>query len=212
VNRASAIKWFLLASVVVATATIGYFSLRGSGGSGDPSIVLAEPFNTVHGLTVENGSAFDRAAVEIGTAKKLVLPHNATVRQSGETGKVQFFMKKSLSFLGHPPEPMSIRDARKNMGCAVKIEGRELVLATFAEWDSHKEGGTRIKLLVAVPKGVEVEQRKGLSGENSVGHEWHGQYLTKPKDAEGGYWYGPASPAQGWMAVPDVPDPDRTAQ
>jgi hypothetical protein len=66
-------------------------------------------------------------------------------------------------------------------------------------------------LVVEIPEGVAVEQRAGLSGNDSEGREWNGVYLTKPKDAKGGYWYGPASPAQGWVGVPDVPDPERTA-
>ena len=49
----------------------------------------------------------------------------------------------------------------------------------------------------------------GMVGQ--TGREWHGVYLTKPKDAKAGYWYGPASPADGWSAVPDVPDPERHA-
>jgi hypothetical protein len=208
-KRASVIKWVFLTSVVVVAGMIGYFSFRGTGSSDDPSIVLAEPFHTVQGLIIENGSAFDKAAVDIGTASKLVLPHDAMVRRKGEARKVQFFMMKTLEFAGHPPEPMSIRDARKNMGCAVKTGGGYLLIATFGEWDSHIEGGTRMKLVVDVPEGLEVEQRKGLSGEDSAGHERHGQHLTKPK---GGYWYGPAAPAEGWTAVPDVPDPDRTAE
>ena len=66
-----------------------------------------------------------------------------------------------------------------------------------------------IKLLV--PEGIEVEKRGGLSGEHSAGREWHGAYLTKPKEVKEGWWYGPASPAGGWLAVPDVPDPHRRA-
>jgi hypothetical protein len=68
-----------------------------------------------------------------------------------------------------------------------------------------------MKLVAVVPDVCEVEQRKGLSGEDSSGREWDGHYLTKPKDAKDGYWYGPASPAEGWTAVPAVPDPERTA-
>jgi hypothetical protein len=161
---------------------------------------------------VQNGSAYDRAGVELGAATKVVLPDNAQVRRTPEGGKVQLFMKKTLSFHGHPPESMSISGARKNMGCAVRTEGTALIVATFGEWDSHIEGGTFMRLVAIIPEGTEVEERPGLSGEKSAGREWHGFYLTKPKDAQGGYWYGPASPAEGWAAVPDVPDPDRTAK
>src|SRR5258708_9041684 len=106
-------------------------------------------------------------------------------------------MAKTLAFFGHPPAPMSIRNARKNVGCAVKPEEDALVVATYGEWDSI-EGGARMKLLASVPEGVEVEHRNGFSGPSSAGREWHGKYLTKPKDAQDGYWYGPASPTDGW--------------
>jgi hypothetical protein len=89
---------------------------------------------------------------------------------------------------------MSIRDARKNMGCATKREGEDLVVATYGEWDSHIEGGAFMLVLAVVPEGVEVESRKGLSGTGSAAREWHSNYLSKPANAKGGYWYGPASP------------------
>jgi hypothetical protein len=199
-------KWSLAVLAVLLLIAFGLW-LTGWRPNIDRSIDLSDRFGKV-----ENGSAYDRAAIDIAGAKKIVLPHDAVVRRAGEPGKVQFFMKKTLGFGGHPPERMSIRDARKNMGCAVRADGDNLLLATFGEWDSHIEGGTRMKLVAYVPEGVEVEQRKGLSEEDSAGQEWHGQYLTKPKDAKGGYWYGPASPSEGWEAVPDVPDPDRTAK
>jgi hypothetical protein len=72
----------------------------------------------------------DRAAVDLGKAKKVALPDTAAVRRAGEAGKVQLSMAKTLSFGGHPPRPMSTRGARKNMGCAVRVEGGALVVAT----------------------------------------------------------------------------------
>jgi len=212
VKRASAIRWFLVASLVVAATAIAYFSLSKNGGSDDPSIVLTEPFRTVHGRVVENGSVFDRAAVKIGTSKMLVLPHDAIIRRKGAPGEVQLFMKKTLEFAGHPPEPMSVRDARRNMGCAVKVDGHDLLIATFGEWDSHIEGSAQMKLVVNIAHGVEFEMRKGFSGENSAGHDVNEGVVSMPQGLKGGYWYGPTLPAQGWTAVPDVPDPDRTAQ
>ena len=144
-------------------------------------------------------------------AKKLALPDTATVRRAGEAGTVQLFMAKTLSFAGHPPGPMSTRGARKHMECAARVEGDALVVATYGEWDSRIEGGAHLKLVAVVPDGIEVEQRKGLSGPDSAGQERHGQDLTQRKDAREGYWYGPASPADGWTAVPAVPDPERRA-
>ena len=114
---------------------------------------------------------------------------------------------KSL-FAGHPPEPMSIHGARKNMGCAIRAEGDDLVVATYGEWDSQIEGGASIKLVAVVPDGVKVEKRKGLSGPDSAGQKRNSR---NPTEAPGGYWYGPASPGEGWTAVPATPDLERTA-
>jgi hypothetical protein len=160
---------------------------------------------------VENGSAFDRATLDLTPYQVLVLPEDAEVREGAPEKTLQIFMRKTLGFVGHPPEGMSIRGARKNMGCAVKAQGDTLTVATFGEWDSHIEGGAHMGLLFIVPEDVQVRRQKHLSGEDSVGREWHGQYLTKPVDAKEGYWYGPASPGRGWAAVPDVPDLERRA-
>jgi hypothetical protein len=205
-KRSAAIKWSLVAmGCLIGIA--GVLWLAGWRPNFDRTIVLSERFGNV-----ENGSAFDRAAVDLGNAKKVVLPRNAAVDRGAAGDRLQLFMKKTLAFGGHPPERMSIRGARKNMGCAVKAEGDVLVVATFGEWDSRIEGGAHMRLVAVVPEGVEIERRQGLSGPDSAGREWHGQYLTKPKNARDGYWYGPASPAEGWTAVPDVPDPERGAK
>lgn len=205
-----ALWWLTVAVALLAVVVVSMWLAGWLPGGGDPSLDIDEPF--APSQKVENGNAYDRAAVELGTAAKVVLPDDAVIRRSTEIGMVELFMKKTLAFGGHPPERMSIRDARNNMGCAVKAEDRALVVATFGEWDSHIEGGAYMRVIAIVPEGVELEQRKGLSGETSAGREWHGQWLTKPKDAKGGYWYGPASPADGWTAVPTVPDGGRTAK
>jgi hypothetical protein len=198
-----------LNSMFLAAAMVG-LCLAGCSSQDDPGVDVND--QRAPSEKVENGTAFDKAALNPGTAKKIVLPDSATVRRTAESGPISLFMAKRLHFGGHPPEPMSIRGARKNMGCAVKAEGETLIIATFGEWDSHKEGGADMKLVVVVPERLEVEKRGGLSGENSAAREWSGTYLTKPAEAKGGYWYGPASPAGGWSAVPDEPDHDRTAK
>jgi hypothetical protein len=211
-KRPVAVRWLILSTGVLAVGLTAYFFIRGKWPGGDNSIVLSEPFHTVHGLTIENGSTFDQGSVDIRPYKKLIVPKDAEVRNAAAGAPLQVFMRKTLSFHGHPPEPMSVWTARKNMGCAVKAEGETLHLATFGEWDSRIEGGASMCLMLLVPEGVEVEKRSRMSGPDSVGREWNGQYLTKPKDAKGGYWYGPASPAEGWAAIPDVPDPKRVAE
>jgi hypothetical protein len=177
----------------------------------DRSVVVSDRYVAFGGAVVENGSAFDRAALDVAPYKVLVLPDDAEVREGAPDKTLQIFMRKVLEFGGHPPERMSVSGARKNMGCAVQAEGDTLTVATFGEWDSHIEGGALMGLLFIIPEGVEVRRQAELSGEDSAGREWHGAYLTKPKDAKGGYWYGPASPGEGWSAVPDVPDTERRA-
>src|SRR4029078_2254058 len=97
-------------------------------------------------------------------------------------------MQKTLAFGGHPPKLVSIRNVRKKMGCILRIDGDDLLLATFGEWASRIEGGKFMKVLVYVPDGVAVEQREGLSGPKYIGNEWQGEYLTHTKDATGGFW------------------------
>jgi hypothetical protein len=160
---------------------------------------------------VENGTAYDRATVDIGSAKRIVLPDSATVRRTGNDGPVRLFMAKRLAFAGHPPQSMSIRDGRNNMGCAIKSEGNGVVIATFGEWKSI-EGGADIKLVAHAPAALTVELRSDLSGVTSAARGWQGVDVSKPADAKGGYWYGPSSPIIGWSVVPDEPDPDRTAK
>jgi hypothetical protein len=195
---------------VLLVAAVGCLSFLWH--SRDASIVVSDVREGFHGVTVENGEAYDRAAIEIEHYKKVILPDSAEVRHEGKENKIQVFLKKHMHFGGHPPKSMSIRTERKDMGCAVKEEDDvTLVFATFGEWNSHKEGGSQIAILILVPEGIDVEQRSGLSGESSAGRVWHGQYLTKPKNVQEGWWYGPASPAEGWKAIPDVPDRGRHA-
>jgi hypothetical protein len=193
---------------VLAVVTFA-LSLTGCSTDGDPS--LATDRHRAPSDKVENGTAYDRAIVDPGSAKRIVLPDTATVRRTVDGSSVRLFMAKRLAFAGHPPEPMGLRDARTNMGCATKVEGNGLVIATFGEW-SNIEGGADVKLVAEVPGGLTVEQREGLSGVASAARGWQGVKVTKPADAKSGYWYGPTTPAPGWSAVPDEPDPDRTAK
>jgi hypothetical protein len=161
---------------------------------------------------VENGRAYDKAALSISADQVLVVPKDAAVEEGAPAGRVEVFMKKTLAFGGHPPERMSIRLARNHMGVGCKTEGGKVILATYGEWDSQIEGGAFLELLVRVPEGVTVERRADLSGPESVGREWHAEYLTKPAEAKEGYWYGPASPGPGWQALRGEPDRDYRAR
>ncbi|HEY2784091.1 MAG TPA: hypothetical protein VGJ05_03875 [Fimbriiglobus sp.] len=207
-KRAVVLLWLLFALSVLLAGGLwlaGWLPLGGA-----PSIVLDE--RPAPSQMVENGSAYDRAAFDLGAAKKVVLSDWAMVRRSAETEKVVLFMKKTLNFSGHPSERVSIRDERKRMGCVVKAKEGALVIATFGEWDSHIEGGAYMRVIAVIPEGVEVEQRNGLSGEHSAGKEWPGGRPPWPGEPKGGYVWGPGSVAGGWKAIPDVPDSDHTAE
>jgi hypothetical protein len=158
----------------------------------DPSVVVSD---FAPSQKVQNGTAYDRATLDLNGVKKVVLPTEATVRCEGSRGQVQLFMAKRLGFAGHPAENMSVCETRKKLGCASRKEGTMLTVAIYGEWDSGIEGGADMKLVAVVPEGVEVEQRPGLS---------------KPLDA-GRAWHGLSHPADGWTAVPDTPDAYHTA-
>jgi hypothetical protein len=160
---------------------------------------------------VQNGRAYDKAVLEMKPDSILVVPTNARVEfDSAGPHVVQLFMEKCLSFGGHPPKPMSIRLARKYMGCARHEETGGITIATYGEWGS-KEGGTELRLLVRVPSGTRVQTRPDLSGEHSAGESWETTTAGEP-DVPEGWWYGPASPAKGWKPIPSTPDPQMVAK
>jgi len=177
----------------------------------DASIVVHDKFGFF--FPIENGTAYDKVIIELGEAKKIVLPNNAVICRGGEPGKMKLFLAKKLSFYGHIPFSMTICGARKNMGCAVQTEGDFMKLATYGEWDSRIEGGAFLYIAAEVPADVQIEQRKGLSGWESLGHSQDKEEgFFGPKGAKCGYWYGSVFPAQGWTAIPSVPDPNQTAR
>jgi hypothetical protein len=152
---------------------------------------------------VENGLAYDKATLNIGDFKTVVVPVDAKVEQGQSIGQVEIFMEKSQHFSGHPGTLMSIRETRKQMGCAKKTENGKLVLATYGEWDSQIEGGLSIKkLLIRVPDGVEVEHRGDLSSPIRAKLR-PGQPPNRPLIEPG---------KDGWEALSNEPDPKHTAK
>lgn len=161
----------------------------------DPSVVPAE--HRAPSEKVENGTAYDRATIDLSGVKKVVLPTEAIVHRTEPAGSVQLLMAKQLWFAGHPGETMSIRQTRKKLGCASRKEGTTLTVAIYGEWDSGVEGGAYVKLVAVVPQGVEVEQRPGLSKPLGVGNR---------------AWNGLSLPADGWTAIPDTLGVNRSAR
>ena len=139
------VRWSLLGLLSLALIA-GCLWLASSFRSSDRSIQPSERFGDV-----ENGTVYDRAAIDLGGVKHVVLPSDVIIRRTGDSGKLQLFMKKTMSFHGYPPKPIRLGDVRSNMGCAFRIEGDTMVVATFGEWDSHIEGGVQLRLVAVVP-------------------------------------------------------------
>ena len=158
---------------------------------------------------VENGTVFDTGSVAITGYEAIAVSEGTRVVQEGDGALVQVFMAKRLYFSGHPPQSIRLRHVRRNMGCATKPDGPTLWIGTFGEFDT-RDGGAKLNLLVVVPNGTRVE-RGSMPKPATPNGLGEGEYLTKPREVTDGYWYGPVSPAAGWVAVPDTPDPTRRA-
>jgi hypothetical protein len=203
----STMKRYLL--LVAAYSAFSFGCSTASSEPNDPSIVFDK--KAAPSPKVRNGTAYDRATVDLGTAREVAVSEGTLVKHEGEPGVVQIFMIKRLSYIGFPEESMTIRDARKKLGCMVKDENGVLLVSTYGEYDTLPDGGAFMRLVVVVPDGVVVMHRKELFKIDSIGREWNGEYLTKSPDAKRDSCYGPASPAKGWAAVPATPDPEKTA-
>jgi hypothetical protein len=154
-------------------------------------------------LMVENGAAYDKAVLVIGDYKQIFTPYGQIVR-TDEKDKIVVKMKKSLGFFGHPPEPMSIRQLRNAMGCAVYIDNKTLTIATYGDWNSYIEGRSWIETIIEIPKDSKFE---------GTSHSIPGVYrdlkdlepaLTKMKTNTDGCWLLPDTP-KVWHRIPAVP-------
>jgi hypothetical protein len=75
--------------VIGCLATLAILPSCDSSGS-DSSVVVNKKFPV--DPKVENGTAYDRATVDLGKVTKVVLPDDATVRRAGMVGKAQLFI------------------------------------------------------------------------------------------------------------------------
>jgi hypothetical protein len=171
--------------------------------SDDTSVVLDT--GELHSPKVQNGKAYDKATINIGDEKFVVVPDDAKIEHNGPDGRIEIYIEKTLEFGGHPGELMSIRNERKNMGCVMKSEADKLIIATYGEWDSNIEGGAFIQaLVIRVPDKLKVETRKGLSGPILARKGFGKKKQTRSDGIEPG--------ENGWKAIADVPDPKQTAK
>jgi len=180
-----------------------------SNAEADPSIVFDPPCRPLHGIIVENGTAFDRAGVDIAPYTKISVPHGSVIHSRPKGTLVVLYVQKHLGYHGHPGDPMSIREHRKKMGCSVKPEDDVLVFATYGEW-STIEGGAHVQISFNVPEGTEVVERP-REPKIIAPDPWRDPSL-KPLDirmeGRSACWHGP-NPGEGWRAIPTVPAPDK---
>ncbi len=160
---------------------------------------------------VTNGCAYEKATMDISKYSSIIVPDNSAVQQGELKGKIEIYIEKELSFAGHPPSPMHIKDARNYMGCAFKEQNSSVIIGTFGEWSS-KQGGAQIRMLVIVPKEINISSRPDISGYNSKAkaaddHEAFTQRLKRKC-----YWYTSISPAEGWQRIDMAPDIHLTAK
>jgi hypothetical protein len=168
-------------------------------GGDDPSLRdLSYPFLEGSRFFVENGRAYDKATVELGSHTVLVVPGDARVGQGAPEGRVELYMEKEMGDDSRV-EYRSIRDIRKRMGCVSRKDGQTLLIATYGYYE-HKHGGASLNLLVKVPAGLRVEKRNSLSSLQGGGKE----APARPK--------GPSTLGPGWEPIPDTPDPAATAR
>jgi len=152
--------------------------------------------STANGGNIVNGTAYDAGELDLGTAERLVVPEGTVVRETATGRRITIYLEKQMAWTGEAALPTDIHYERYKMGSAYRHEGDALILATFGEWHGKAQGGTYVRLAVDVPKGLSVEQRKGLSGMDSparVGEPIFDSLQTKPF-------------AAGWYQVKDQPD------
>ena len=170
----------------------------------------------VDGITrmdVFRGTVYQHATLAVGKHQALRVPSNALVAEGAKAGTIEVYVAKRLSFAGHPPEAMGPDAVRRNLGLATTDDGTTLVVGTYGEFDTHKEGSASLQLFVRVPKTLAVRASDSLAGEHSEPGRWpHDEASVRAAEAgRVGYWYAAVNPLQGWSRVKLVDDAQRIA-
>lgn len=150
----------------------------GCGGMRDPSIVYTKSIDP----NVVNGVAYDKASIAVDGVSTVVVPANAVVERHRADATCDITMRKELAVFGHPPERITISDARRNMGCAYRREGNVIYLATFGEFETDGHGTRSIGLAISAPDDIVVEKRNGLSGGGSQAND----YFSSSEESDAG--------------------------
>ena len=107
---------------------------------------------------VTNGSGYEFVSIRIpSSVTTVVVPEGSVVLQETERELADIYLKKTLSYVGHPARRMSMETERGKMGIVVKVYRNTLMLSTYGGWGSI-EGGQNVKLAIVVPAEVRVRR------------------------------------------------------
>jgi hypothetical protein len=155
---------------------------------------------------VTNGTAFDRAMIDAGDCRAVVVSSKTTVEFSEKPGKLTVLMEKHLGFFGHPPNSTSIDEMRTEMGCAYRKKDGKIEIGKFGEFDSGGEGGKGVTLTIRVPAGTVIERNDET--ELPKGDGAHTSPLKLHHEGEKS-WCSRKGSDEHW--IPLVGEPDREA-
>jgi len=158
---------------------------------------------------VVNGSAFERAILDVPGVQSVHVPEDATV-ETIRGDRIEIYLEKVLAYRGHPPQPMSIVTARHEVGVSYQQQGTRLWFRTFGAWDSRIEGGMAIRVVVRVPASLTVVRDGAV--EDDAGDVPDGDFEDPPTNP--GWHEAAAAPPRvpGRVFVPGHPagaDPAR---
>ena len=150
-------------------------------------------------LMVTDGTAYDRAELDLTSLARIAVPKTATVFRSEDARHCRVIMEKTLDFAGHPDKAVSIEETRAKMGCATRTSNDTIEIGTFGEYDTHIEGGAFLHLRISVPVGMEVICRDDLEGPYSISNMalFPEQFPKQQGNS--------ASSAARWRILPVVP-------
>ncbi len=189
-----------LCSIAVASLALGGpFTMAQTP---EPGLTLAGPAPSPK---VTNGTAHERASLP-ADLQALVVPPSVRLVRLKALDRPAVFTTKTLGFLGHPPEPMHIREARHYLGVAFQRVGRTLRLAPFGGLQTP-EGSACLQILLQVPETMKV------TVDASLEHRAQGKGHLNFDDPRlrTCWWYGPLDPAKGWTRLDMRLDPEATA-
>jgi hypothetical protein len=158
---------------------------------------------------VSNGTAFDRASIDMGECRWIVVPTKTEVEFSEKPGRLTLLMKKQMGFMGHPPNRTTIDEARQQMGCAYRKHDGKLFVGKFGEFDSGGEGGKFVSLTVRVPEGTVVERSDEL--ELPSGDRARSSPLSLHQEGKD-LWCSVEGSNDHWTPVLGEPDKETYAQ